>query len=90
MQNLHSFETNNHNTDISSLDNEKFLSGCLLALRQMFYIPFEALTTIRSNMEEYAGRRIKAIRVILFTCSLYTWILSDKYFIIGGTKFNCS
>ncbi len=49
----------------SFIDDEKFLSGSFLSLRQLYHIPFDALTTIRANMEEYAERRIKSIKVCL-------------------------
>ncbi len=45
------------------IGDEKFLSGSLLALRQLYHIPFDALTTIRANMEEYAQRRVKSMEV---------------------------
>jgi len=46
----------------SPISDEKFLSGSLLALRYMYQIPFDALVTIRGNMEEYAERRVKLIQ----------------------------
>lgn len=45
------------------IGDEKFLSGSLLALRQLYHIPFDALTTIRAHMEEYAQRRVKSVEV---------------------------
>jgi len=51
---------------IALIDDEKFLAGSFLALRQLYHIPFDALTTIRANMEEYAERRIKSIKVCNF------------------------
>ena len=49
------------------IGDEKYLSGSLLALRQLYHIPFDALTTIRANMEEYAQRRVKSMEVCYLT-----------------------
>lgn len=69
----------------STLSDKESKSGSLLYLRETFYLPYEALEYVDTTLEEYAERKVEALKVICHASLLFFIIVtailtSDTFF----------